>query len=107
MLTGSVAKTGIVSPMLATNNLRHSTSLGRMVCRILSEKPIKLSLNPITLTDYATLKKWECLDSDPGEALAEQVRKHHLPDFSNWQPPPPLPAPSPGWKKICALQLRS
>jgi hypothetical protein len=39
------------------------------------------------LTDYATLKKWECLDSDTGEALAAAVRKHHLPDFSNWQPP--------------------
>ena len=29
----------------------------------------------------------ECLDSATGEALAEEVRKHHLPDFSNWQPP--------------------
>jgi hypothetical protein len=46
------------------------------------------------LTDYATLKKWECLASALGEALAAAVRKHHLPDFSNWQPPPPLPAPS-------------
>jgi hypothetical protein len=44
-------------------------------------------LFPITLTDYATLKKWECLDSDTGEALAEAVRKYHLPDFSNWQHP--------------------
>jgi hypothetical protein len=48
------------------------------------------------LTDYAPLKKRECLDSDiclhlvtarqAGEALAEAVRKYHLPDFSNWQP---------------------
>jgi len=37
------------------------------------------------LPDYATLKKWECLDSDTGEALAEAVRKHHIPDFSNWK----------------------
>ncbi len=56
----------------------------------------------IALPDSATLKKWACLDSATGAASAEAVRKHHLPDFSNWQPPPPLPAPSPGWKKICA-----
>jgi hypothetical protein len=41
------------------------------------------------------LKKWECLDSDTGEAsafiglrrdkLAAAVLKHHLPDFSNWK----------------------
>jgi hypothetical protein len=37
------------------------------------------------LTDYATLKKRECLDSDTGEDLAEAVRKYHLPDFSNWK----------------------
>ena len=42
-------------------------------------------LFPITLTDYATLKKWECLDSDSGEDLAEEVRKYHIPDFSNWK----------------------
>jgi hypothetical protein len=38
------------------------------------------------LTYYATLKKWECLDSNTGKDLAEEVRKHPLPDFSNWQP---------------------
>jgi len=51
------------------------------------------------LTDYATLKKWECLTSDTGENMADpptfhfggarEVRKYHIPDFS-------------GWKKICA-----
>jgi hypothetical protein len=56
----------------------------------------------LTLTKYATLKKWACLDSATGEAVAAAVRKHHLPDFSNWPTPPPLPALSPGWKKICA-----
>jgi hypothetical protein len=30
---------------------------------------------------------------------------YHLPDFSNWQLPPLLPAPSPGWKKIYAQAL--
>jgi len=39
----------------------------------------------ILLTDYATLKKWECLDSATGAAFAEAVRKHHIPDFSNWK----------------------
>jgi hypothetical protein len=42
-------------------------------------------LFPITLTDFATLKKWECLDSDTGEDLAEEVRKYHIPDFANWR----------------------
>jgi hypothetical protein len=37
------------------------------------------------LTDYTTLKKWECLDSDTGEDLAEEVRKHYILDFSNWK----------------------
>jgi hypothetical protein len=37
------------------------------------------------LSEYATLKKRECLDSATGEALAAAVRKHHLPDFSNWK----------------------
>jgi len=39
----------------------------------------------IPLTDSATLKKWECLDSDTGEDLTEEVRKYHIPDFSNWK----------------------
>jgi hypothetical protein len=42
-------------------------------------------LFPIPLMDYATLKKWECLDPATGEDLAEEVRKHHIPDFSNWK----------------------
>jgi hypothetical protein len=37
------------------------------------------------MTDYATLKKWECLDSDTGEALAEAVRKYRPPDFLDWK----------------------
>jgi hypothetical protein len=44
-------------------------------------------LFPIPLPNSATLKKWECLDSDPGEVLTAAVRKNHIPDFSNWQPP--------------------
>jgi len=38
--------------------------------------------------EFRRVEKWECLDSDTSEVLAEAVRKHHLPDFSNWQPPP-------------------
>jgi len=37
------------------------------------------------LTDDATLKKSKWPDSATGEALAEEVRKYHLPDFSNWK----------------------
>lgn len=42
-------------------------------------------LFPIRLVGMETLRKWECLDSDTGEDLAEEVRKYHIPDFSNWK----------------------
>ena len=42
-------------------------------------------LFPIRLVDMKTLRAWECLDSDIGEDLAEEVRKYHIPDFSNWK----------------------
>jgi hypothetical protein len=42
---------------------------------------IAAQLFPIPLTDYVALKKWEGLDSDTGEDLAEEVRKYHIPDF--------------------------
>lgn len=42
-------------------------------------------LFPIRLVDMQTLREWECLDSDTGEDLAEEVRKYHIPDFSNWK----------------------
>lgn len=42
-------------------------------------------LFPIRLVDMKTLREWECLDSDTGEDLAEEVRKYHIPDFSNWK----------------------
>jgi hypothetical protein len=46
--------------------------------------------------DYATLKKWECLDSATGEALAAAVSKYHIPRFLELAAPPsPLPAPKP------------
>jgi hypothetical protein len=37
-------------------------------------------LFPIRLVDMKTLREWECLDSDTGEDLAEEVRKYHIPD---------------------------
>ncbi len=53
-------------------------------------------------------------DWDTGEDLAEEVRKYHHPDFSNWKnhaafDPPTLrlhftSARQAGWKKICALR---
>jgi hypothetical protein len=46
---------------------------------------LRCKLFPIPLTDYAPLKKRECLDSDTGEDLAEEVRKYHIPAFSNWK----------------------
>jgi hypothetical protein len=54
------------------------------------------------LPDYAPLKKWACPDSATGEALAEAVRKHHLPDFSNWQPPAAFARAFVRLEKICA-----
>jgi len=40
---------------------------------------------PIRLTDMNTLQEWECVDPDSGEDLALEVRKYHLPDFTNWK----------------------
>ncbi len=31
------------------------------------------------------LKRVKSWDSDTGEDLAEEVRKYHIPDFSNWK----------------------
>jgi len=37
--------------------------------------------------EFAALKKRECLNSASSEYLAKEVRKDHIPDFSDWQPP--------------------
>ncbi len=42
-------------------------------------------LFPIRLMPFAKLRKWECLDSDTGEDLAEKVREYHIPDLSQWK----------------------
>jgi hypothetical protein len=50
-----------------------------------SEDRSRRKLFPIPLPNSAPLKKRECLDSDTDEDLAGAVRKHHIPDFSNWK----------------------
>jgi uncharacterized protein YjbI with pentapeptide repeats len=45
----------------------------------------KRKLFPVRLTDYRTLKKWECHDSKSGKDLAEELRQYFIPDFSNWK----------------------
>ena len=55
------------------------------------------------------LRAWDSLDSNTGEDLAEEVRKHHIPDFSNWKNHTAFEAAfaeatarQAGWEKICA-----
>lgn len=45
----------------------------------------KRKLFPVRLTDYRSLKKWECHDSKSGRDLAEELRQYFIPDFSNWK----------------------
>jgi len=42
-------------------------------------------LFPISLVSHSEIKKWEYLDSDTGEDLAEKIREYHIPDFSLWR----------------------
>jgi uncharacterized protein YjbI with pentapeptide repeats len=53
--------------------------------RKVEEKEGRKKLFPISLTGYEALRGWECLDHDSGLDLAEEVRKFHIPDFSNWK----------------------
>lgn len=48
-------------------------------------KENRRKLFPIRLTDYDTLKEWECFDADCGKDLAVEVREFFIPDFSNWK----------------------
>ncbi|MEW8437925.1 MAG: toll/interleukin-1 receptor domain-containing protein [Candidatus Thiodiazotropha taylori] len=47
----------------------------------------KRVLFPIRLVDFDVLKNWEYFDSDLGMDLAKEIRKYHIPDFSNWEKP--------------------
>jgi uncharacterized protein YjbI with pentapeptide repeats len=40
---------------------------------------------PIRLSSMATVRAWRCIDPDTGEDMALEVRKYHIPDFSNWK----------------------
>ena len=42
-------------------------------------------LFPIRLVDIDTIEKWKCIDIETGDDLAVEVRKYHIPDFSNWK----------------------
>jgi TIR domain/Pentapeptide repeats (8 copies) len=42
-------------------------------------------LFPIRLVPFKVIQDWKCFDSDTGEDLARQIRKFHIPDFSNWE----------------------
>ncbi|MDQ3816342.1 MAG: toll/interleukin-1 receptor domain-containing protein [Acidobacteriota bacterium] len=48
-------------------------------------KEKRRKLFPIRLTDYETLREWECFDVDTGKDLAAEVREYYIPDFSNWK----------------------
>jgi hypothetical protein len=41
-------------------------------------------LFPIRLCGMETLKAWESFDADTGRDIAEEVRAHFIPDFSEW-----------------------
>lgn len=49
------------------------------------EREGRKKLFPISLTSYEVLRGWEHLEHDSGIDLAEEVRKYHIPDFSNWK----------------------
>ena len=42
-------------------------------------------LFPIHLVDFDAIEKWKCVDIETGDDLAVEVRKYHIPDFSNWK----------------------
>jgi TIR domain/Pentapeptide repeats (8 copies) len=43
------------------------------------------SLFPIRLSSMEAVKEWRCIDPDTGSDMALEVRKYHIPDFSNWK----------------------
>ena len=45
----------------------------------------KRKLFPVRLTDFATLRGWECFDADSGKDLAVELRQYFIPDFSHWK----------------------
>jgi hypothetical protein len=49
----------------------------------LREKRRKLF--PIRLTEYESIRQWECFDADRGIDIAKEVREYFIPDFSQWK----------------------
>jgi len=43
------------------------------------------NLFPIRLSSMETVRAWRCIDPDTGNDMALDVRKYHIPDFSNWE----------------------
>lgn len=42
-------------------------------------------LFPISIVDFAKIKKWKCFDADRGKDSAREIREYYIPDFSNWR----------------------
>jgi hypothetical protein len=42
-------------------------------------------LFPVRLTDFDSLRRWECFDADLGIDSAKDIREHYVPDFSEWR----------------------
>jgi len=72
--------------VLSENSMRSEwvmTELRR--ARKAEVKEGRRKLFPIRLTDFDTLRAWECFDADQGKDLAVEVREYFIPDFSNWK----------------------
>ena len=57
---------------------------------------------PLWLADMNTLREWKCLSRTPAKLWRKPSANITSPISRTGSPPPPLPAPSPGGKKICA-----
>lgn len=42
-------------------------------------------LFPVRLSDFESLRDWECFDADTGKDSAREIREYFIPDFSNWK----------------------
>ena len=45
----------------------------------------KRVLFPVRLVRFDVIGGWKCFDADTGEDLAKEIRKYHIPDFSDWK----------------------
>ena len=42
-------------------------------------------LFPIRISPMDTVRAWKFVDPDTGKDIALEVRRYHIPDFSNWK----------------------